>query len=152
MQSKRPSGVFSNTTVQKHQFFGAQLSLYMSHHLSINRQHLLPALGPWLCYQAAGHFLLLLVHHCAHSEAHQRQRGPWSAGIGISDPSSAEPLKTYFGDGRNELVWTWFERFLFSFCSGPNQMIWDSSRQVPLVSRDLQSIPQMPAFHSWSFP
>ena len=88
----------------KASILGTQLSLYMSHHLGINRQHLLPALGPWLCYQAAGHFLLLLVHHCAHSEAHQRQRGPWSAGISISDPSSAEPLKTYFGDGRNEMV------------------------------------------------
>ena len=28
LQSKRLSGVFSNTTVQKHQFFGAQLSLW----------------------------------------------------------------------------------------------------------------------------
>ena len=27
LQSKEPSGVFSNTTVQKHQFFSAQLSL-----------------------------------------------------------------------------------------------------------------------------
>ena len=29
LQSKGPSRVFSNTTVQKHQFFGTQLSLYM---------------------------------------------------------------------------------------------------------------------------
>ena len=28
LQSKGPSRVFSNTTVQKHQFFGSQLSLY----------------------------------------------------------------------------------------------------------------------------
>ena len=30
LQSKGPSRVFSNTTVQKHQFFGAQLSLHWS--------------------------------------------------------------------------------------------------------------------------
>ena len=33
-QSKRLSRVFSNTTVQKHQFFGAQLSLWSSSHIS----------------------------------------------------------------------------------------------------------------------
>ena len=32
LQSKRLSGVFSNTTVQKHQFFDVQLSLYSSSH------------------------------------------------------------------------------------------------------------------------
>ena len=31
--SKGPSRVFSNTTVQKHQFFGAQLSLYSNSHI-----------------------------------------------------------------------------------------------------------------------
>ena len=31
LQSKGLSRVFSNTTVQKHQFFGTQLSLYLSH-------------------------------------------------------------------------------------------------------------------------
>ena len=34
-QSKGLSGVFSNTTVQKHQFFGAQLSLYSNFHIHI---------------------------------------------------------------------------------------------------------------------
>ena len=113
LQSKGPSRVFSKTTFQKHQFFGAQPSLYTSHHLGINRQHLLPALGPWLCCQAAWHFLFLPVHQSAHSEAHQRQRGPWSAGIVNSDPSSAQSLKTYFGDGRNQLVLNLIWEILF---------------------------------------
>ena len=33
LQSKELSRVFSNTTVQKHQFFGAQLSLYSNSHI-----------------------------------------------------------------------------------------------------------------------
>ena len=33
LQSKGPTGVFSNTTVQKHQFFGAQLSLQSNSHI-----------------------------------------------------------------------------------------------------------------------
>ena len=33
LQSKRLLRVFSNTTVQKHQFFGAQLSLYSNSHI-----------------------------------------------------------------------------------------------------------------------
>ena len=33
LQSKRLSRVFSNTTVQKHQFFGAQLSLWSNSHI-----------------------------------------------------------------------------------------------------------------------
>ena len=33
LHSKRFSGVFSNTTVQKHQFFGAQLSLQSNSHI-----------------------------------------------------------------------------------------------------------------------
>ena len=33
LQSKGPSRVFSNTTVQKHQFFGAQLSSWFSSHI-----------------------------------------------------------------------------------------------------------------------
>ena len=33
LQSKRLSRVFSNTTVQKHQFFGTQLSLWSSSHM-----------------------------------------------------------------------------------------------------------------------
>ena len=33
LQSKRLSRVFSNTTVQKHQFFGAQLSLWSNYHI-----------------------------------------------------------------------------------------------------------------------
>ena len=33
LQSKGLSGVFSNTTVQKHQFFGAQLSLWSNSHI-----------------------------------------------------------------------------------------------------------------------
>ena len=33
LQSKGPSRVFSNTTVQKHQFFGAQLSLWSNSHI-----------------------------------------------------------------------------------------------------------------------
>ena len=33
LQSKGLSGVFSNTTVQKHQFFGTQLSLWSSSHI-----------------------------------------------------------------------------------------------------------------------
>ena len=32
-QSKGLSGVFSNTTIQKHQFFGAQLSLWSNSHI-----------------------------------------------------------------------------------------------------------------------
>ena len=34
LQSKRPSRVFSNTTVQKHQFFGAQLSSQSNSHIN----------------------------------------------------------------------------------------------------------------------
>ena len=33
LQSKGPSRVFSNTTVQKHQFFSAQLSFYFNFHI-----------------------------------------------------------------------------------------------------------------------
>ena len=33
LQSKGPSRVFSNTTVQKHQFFGTQLSLWSNSHI-----------------------------------------------------------------------------------------------------------------------
>ena len=35
LQAKEPSRVFSNTTVQKHQFFGAQPSLWSSSHICI---------------------------------------------------------------------------------------------------------------------
>ena len=35
LQSKGLSGVFSNTTVQKHQFFGTQLSLWSNSHIHI---------------------------------------------------------------------------------------------------------------------
>ena len=35
LQSKELSRVFSNTTVQKHQFFGAQLSLWSNSHIHI---------------------------------------------------------------------------------------------------------------------
>ena len=35
LQSKGPSRVFSNTTVQKHQFFGTQLSLWSNSHIHI---------------------------------------------------------------------------------------------------------------------
>ena len=35
LQSKRLSRVFSNTTVQNHQFFGAQLSLWSNSHIHI---------------------------------------------------------------------------------------------------------------------
>ena len=35
LQSKRFSRVFSNTTVQKHQFFGAQLSFWLNSHIHI---------------------------------------------------------------------------------------------------------------------
>ena len=43
LQSKGLSRVFSNTTVQKHQFFGAQLSLQSSCHI-----HTWPLEKPWL--------------------------------------------------------------------------------------------------------
>ena len=45
LQSKGLSGVFSNTTVQKHQFFSAQLSLYCNSH---NHAWLLEKPDPWL--------------------------------------------------------------------------------------------------------
>ena len=45
LQSKRLSRVFSNTTVQKHQFFGAQLSSQSNTHIHIWPLEL-P--GPWL--------------------------------------------------------------------------------------------------------
>ena len=37
LQSKRLSRVFSNTTVQKHQFFGSQLSLWANSYLTIGK-------------------------------------------------------------------------------------------------------------------
>ena len=43
LQSKGLSIVFSNTTVQKHQFFGAQLSLWSNSHI-----HTRPLEKPWL--------------------------------------------------------------------------------------------------------
>ena len=43
LQSKGLSRVFSNTTVQKHQFFGAQLSLYSNSHIRT-----WPLEKPWL--------------------------------------------------------------------------------------------------------
>ena len=45
--SKRLSRVFSNTTVQKHQFFSAQLSLYSNSHI-----HTWLLEKPWLCWQS----------------------------------------------------------------------------------------------------
>ena len=39
LQSKGLSRVFSNTTVQKHQFFGAQLSLWSNFHIHTCRDH-----------------------------------------------------------------------------------------------------------------
>ena len=39
LQSKGLSRVFSNTTVQKHQFFGAQLSLWSNSHIHIWKNH-----------------------------------------------------------------------------------------------------------------
>ena len=42
MQSKGLSRVFSNTTVQKHQFFSAQLSLYSSSHILTHRRQWYP--------------------------------------------------------------------------------------------------------------
>ena len=42
LQSKGLSRVFSNTTVQKHQFFGIQLSLYSNSHI-----HTWPLEKPW---------------------------------------------------------------------------------------------------------
>ena len=45
LQSKELSGVFSNTTVQKHQFFSAQLSLWSNYH---NRTWLLEKPELWL--------------------------------------------------------------------------------------------------------
>ena len=49
LQSKRPSRVFSNTTVQKYQFFGAQLSLESNSHI---HSWLLEKPEPWLCWQS----------------------------------------------------------------------------------------------------
>ena len=43
LQSKRLSKVFSNTTVQKHQFFGTQFSLWSKSHI-----HTWPLEKPWL--------------------------------------------------------------------------------------------------------
>ena len=45
LQSKKLSGVFSNTTVQKHQFFGAQLSSQSNSHI---HTWLLEKPQPWL--------------------------------------------------------------------------------------------------------
>ena len=45
LQSKGPSRVFSNTTVQRHQFFGAQLSLWPNSHI---HTWLLEKPQPWL--------------------------------------------------------------------------------------------------------
>ena len=45
LQSKGLSRVFSNTTVQKHQFFGAQLSLWSNSHI---HTRLLEKPQPWL--------------------------------------------------------------------------------------------------------
>ena len=46
LQSKRLSRVFSNTTVQKHQFFDAQLSLQSNSHI-----HTWPLAKPKLCLE-----------------------------------------------------------------------------------------------------
>ena len=42
LQSKGLSGVFSNTTVQKHQFFGAQLSLWSNSHIHMTTGKTIP--------------------------------------------------------------------------------------------------------------
>ena len=47
LQSKGLARVFSNTTVQKHQFFGPQLSLWYNSH--IHTWVLVPVPSPWLC-------------------------------------------------------------------------------------------------------
>ena len=64
LQSKGLSRVFSNTTVQKHQFFGTQLSLYSNSH--IRPWLLLDQIVPsffcqWACLQVGSGVLFILV-------------------------------------------------------------------------------------------
>ena len=75
-QSKGLSRVFSNTTVQKHQFFGAQLSLYSNSHIHtwLLEKPLAPEL--WPNHKQLYHYFIrkgadrhwgvsLIVHHSA---------------------------------------------------------------------------------------
>ena len=59
LQSKRLSKIFSNTTVQKHQFFGAQLSLESNFHIHIC---LLEKPYPWLRRTFVGKVMSLLLN------------------------------------------------------------------------------------------
>ena len=59
LQSKGLSRVFSYTTVQKHQFFDAQLSLWFNSHT-----HTWPLEKPWLCGPLSAKWCLCFLVHC----------------------------------------------------------------------------------------
>ena len=62
LQSKGLSRVFSNTTVQKHQFFGAQLSLQSTSHIHTWMYGLLEKPLPWLDRPFVGKGMSLLFN------------------------------------------------------------------------------------------
>ena len=110
LQSKGLSRVFSNTTVQKHQFFGAQLSSWSNSHI-----HIWPLEKPqpwldgplltkwsfcflvyWLSFKGASYFNFMdAVNICSHFGAHKNKVChcfhclpiylPWSNGTGCCD-------------------------------------------------------------------
>ena len=59
LQSKGLSRVFSNITIQKHQFFGAQLSLYSNPHI-----HTWPLEKPYICENSLLHTLEIGEFNC----------------------------------------------------------------------------------------
>ena len=96
LQSKGLSRVFSNTTVQKHQLFGAQLSLWSSSHIHIwlpEKPDLLTALKH-KCFLSVLHSIQLKVRrefmNSTLLEAHQR------GSISVYRKKKRSNMKAYF--------------------------------------------------------
>ena len=105
LQSKGLSRVFSNTTIQKHQFFGAQLSSQYNSHILIIR---------FLCYSSISTFKP--VGGLLFSTALKLCMGVWLAFV-----------SEMFMETACYHHWAWLSRLLFPCCYSPGRMCWYSS-------------------------
>ena len=87
LQSKGPSRVFSNTTVQKHQFFGTQLSLWSNSHI---HTWLLETPQLWLM-TFAGKVMSLLLHMLSRFVIAFLPRSKWVK-VAQSCPTFCNPM------------------------------------------------------------
>ena len=145
--SKGLTGVFSSTTVQKHQFFGAQPCLWSNSHictwpldrytLVIHTVFFLPyipsksyvyfvqgeayCISPvWLSVQTQGHCLLLERAHCTSIQASGKQLYHLPQGFGIKMKSRSS-FERYLGSDTNTAALSqhlFCIIFFARFCSG----------------------------------